>query len=327
MTLNSGRKSGSSARSTGRKRVVIGAEETTRVRYSQDKPEVESERRHAQRKPQRAASPRLSKSGPKPTGVGHRIAGAKRDEREKRQRVLARRRGLIGSGAVAIVFVLVWGCVAVWRAPILPIRRVEVSGNKHLSTAEVLKLAAVPADATLLRFDTGAVESRIGQQPWVESVTVTRRFPGTAAIAVVERSAVAVIDAGGTSLWLVDVNGTWLGRLTSENATGLVAVRDIEGLMPKAGERVNSPEVRNALAVIAGLSPEMKVMLKTISAPTVDKTALITTNDVQVMVGSSEDIAKKDQVARKILANEKGVVYVNVRVVDRATWRGLNDAN
>jgi len=227
---------------------------------------------------------------------------------------------------VAIVLAL-WGIVAFWRAPILQIKQVEVSGNKHLSNAAVLKLAAIPPDATLMRFDSGAAETRLMRNPWVASATVTRRLPGVATVAVDERTAAAVIDAGGTNLWLVDGDGVWLGKLTSKDSTGLVTVRDIEALKPKAGERTKSAEVRNALAVIRGLSPEMKEQLKTISAPTIDKTALITKSDIQIMVGSAEDIAKKDRVARKILEEERGAVYVNVRVVDRATWRGLDESN
>jgi len=145
MTSNSGRKSGSSGRSTGRKRVVIGAEETTRVRYSQDRPQVESERRHTQRSPQRAsAAARSAKTGPKPTGVGRRIAGAKRDEREKRQTAIARRRTLLGTLAVLATVLVLWGIVALWRAPIFLIEKVEVQGNRHLAKSAVLELAAIP---------------------------------------------------------------------------------------------------------------------------------------------------------------------------------------
>jgi len=328
MTSNSGRKSGSSGRSTGRKRVVIGAEETTRVRYSQDRPQVESERRHTQRAPQRASTAaRSTKKGPKPTGIGHRIAGAKRDEREKRQLAMARRRLLLGVLAAGAAFLMIWGVVALWRAPIFQIEQIEVRGNSHLSKAAVLKLAAIPEDATVLRFDAKAAETRLLRDPWIATAEVTRRLPGVATIVVSERSAAAVIDAGGTNLWLVDAEGYWLGLSKSADSTGLVTVRDIETLKPKAGERTNSAEVRNALAVIKGLSPEMKEQLKTISAPTIDKTALITASDIQIMVGSAEDIVKKDRVARKILADQQGVVYVNVRVVDRATWRGLDDTN
>ena len=328
MTSNSGRKSGSSGRSTGRKRVVIGAEETTRVRYAHDRPQVESERRHPVRQQaQRAAKSRLGTPGPKPTGVGKRIAGVKRDERERRKQAIARRRALL-LGAAFIGFALVvWGLVALWQAPLFPVKNVTVSGNSRLSDQEVRSLAAVPADATVIKVDLGAIEKRLGTSPWIAEVTVSRAFPDALEIAVVERRAAAVIDAGGTKLWLADADGVWLELLGSQDATGLVTVRDIEGLAPKAGERAKSAEVKNALAVVRGLSPEMKQMLKTVSAPSVDKTALITKSDVQIMVGSAQGIAKKDRVARELLRTKKGVVYINVRVVDRATWRGLDASN
>jgi len=328
MTSNSGRKSGSSGRSTGRKRVVIGAAETTRVRYAHDTPQVESERRKSPRQQQpRATKSRLGTPGPKPTGVGKRIAGAKRDERERRQQAIARRRMLLLTGLAVALGVVVWGLVALWRAPILPVKHVTVTGSSRLSSEAVRNLAAVPGDATLVRADLGGIEERLLTNPWIEEASVARQFPDTLVIDVVERTPAAVIDAGGTKLWLADSTGMWLGLLGSQDATGLVTVRDIEGLAPKAGERTRSPEVRNALAVITGLSPDMRRILKTVSAPSVDKTALITKSDVQIMVGSAQDIAKKDRVARRILSIEKGVVYVNVRVVDRATWRGLDAAD
>jgi cell division protein FtsQ len=56
----------------------------------------------------------------------------------------------------------------------------------------------------------------------------------------------------------------------------------------------------------------------------VDKTALITVDDVEIYIGESTQLAEKDRIAREILDREKGkVVYINVRVVDRPTWRGL----
>jgi cell division protein FtsQ len=65
-------------------------------------------------------------------------------------------------------------------------------------------------------------------------------------------------------------------------------------------------------------------MTRAISAPTIDKTAILTNDDVEIFVGDAAQIAEKDQIARGILAREKGkVVYINVRVVERPTWRGL----
>ena len=46
--------------------------------------------------------------------------------------------------------------------------------------------------------------------------------------------------------------------------------------------------------------------------------------DVQVFVGSSEEIARKDELIRGILDSEKEVIYINVRVPERPTFRGLD---
>ena len=94
-------------------------------------------------------------------------------------------------------------------------------------------------------------------------------------------------------------------------------------VQPKAGELTQSPELLNALKVLGGLSREMRSKLKAISAPSIDATQLTLNGDVQVMIGNAEDIQKKDAVALAVMAGHKNVVYVNVRVVDRPTWRGL----
>ena len=109
--------------------------------------------------------------------------------------------------------------------------------------------------------------------------------------------------------------------------TSLASVRDVPPQSPVAGQKTSAGEIKNALQVLAGLSPQMRAKLRSISAPTIDKTALLLKGDVQVFVGISEDIAKKDTIARSILSKEKNVIYINVRVVDRPTWRGLNPAN
>ncbi len=68
-------------------------------------------------------------------------------------------------------------------------------------------------------------------------------------------------------------------------------------------------------------------MTRAISAPTVDKTAVITNDDVEIYIGAATQLAAKDRLIREILRREKGkVVYINVRVVERPTWRGLDDA-
>lgn len=320
MASNSHRKSGSSARSTGRKRVVIGAAETVRVRYKKDQPEVESERRHAP-----GSRDRTTKRTGK--GPGARMANAKRDERERRQRALSRRRLLVSAALAVAAVAIIVGLVSLWRAPIFSVDTIVVSGNERLSVDQVLARAKVPAGTTLLRLPKGAVVKRLLAEAWIDEVRVVRRFPHSLRIEVVERKPAAIVDAGGTNIWIVDTSGMWLAKRSAEDTGSIPVIRDIENLSPHAGVRTSSPELLNVLAVLAGLSPELRSKVRTVSAPSVDRTALILPRGIQVFFGSAEDVAKKDAVARAILAENKNVVYINVRVVNRPTWRGLDSAN
>lgn len=322
MGSNSGRKSGSSDRST-RKRVVIGAEETTRVRYDKNQPKVESERRSTARQQKKVASNRAGINGRPAQRAGKRIANTKRDARQRRQQKIAVRRGGLIAAIITLAVLLIWGVIALYNAPILPVRQVEVEGNRHLTADQVKALAKIPKDSTLVRLPRGAIESRIARDPWVASVEVERDFPSTVRIVIGERTPGAIIDAGGAKLWVVSSDGVWLSERSAEE-TGLVVVRDIDSVVPAAGKSAQRAEIGNALRIISGLSDELRGQLRVISAPSVEQTALITESDVEIFFGEADRVQDKDRVAREILAREKGkVVYINVRVPDRPTWRGL----
>jgi cell division protein FtsQ len=255
------------------------------------------------------------------------MANAKRDERERRQRAVSQRRTLVFAAMALVALAAIWGLVALWRAPIFSVDSTTVSGNSRLKAEQVLERAKVPEDATLLRLSKGAITDRLLADPWIAEARVVRKFPHSLQIEIVERTPVATVDAGGTNIWLVDGSGMWLAKRSAEDSGTMPVVRDIENLAPKAGVASNSPELRNVLAVLAGLSPELRAKVRSVSAPSIDRTALILPRGVQVFFGSAEDVAKKDTVARTILAENKNVVYVNVRVVNRPTWRGLDTSN
>lgn len=320
MASNSGRRSGSSGRST-RRRVVIGAEETVRVRYKKNEPEVESERRTA-----RGARPdKVSRSAKQSSSqAGKRLQSAKRQERERRQRDIRVRRVALMGALVAALVLAGWGLIALWQAPLFAIETVEVAGAEHHARSEVLSIAAVPTDATLLRLPRREITQRLLADPWIADADIDRDFPATLRISIVERRPVAIVDGGGTRLWVVSGDGYWLGPRSAEE-TGLVAVRDVGEVHPEAGVRVAEPQIANAVRVIAGLSQELRRDVASVSAPSVEETAFRTRDDVEVFIGEATQMEEKDRIVREILARQEGVVYINVRVVDRPTWRGLEE--
>lgn len=319
MASNSGRRYGSSGRSKPRKRVVIGAEETVRVRYHRNQPQVESERKTPAARRTAASRPAAPRSH-----QGKRLSSAKREERERRQRAIRlRRTGILAVGAVLVALV-VWGLMALVRAPVFRIETVVVTGASHLTDAEVIALARIGDGKTLLQISASEVEKRVMTDPWVLRAEVSRDLPDTLRIAVTERRPLAAVDQGGTEMIVVSRDGYWLGKRSDEES-GVPIIREVEE-RPATGERVASRELRNAVAIVRGLSPQMLGITRVIVAPSVEKTALITTDDVEIFIGAAERIGEKERIARQILREHAGkVVYINVRVVDSPTWRGLDE--
>ena len=323
MASNSRRKSGSSARSTGRKRVVIGAEETVRsgTRRTSPKSSPSAAAHRARGSEQLRAPARVRVRGwPTPSATSASDASVR----------LSRRRLLVLAGvALAVSRRRLGARLAVARADLLGRRRPPSPGTQRLTTAQVLARAQVPdgRDAPAARRSaTSSIGcSRIHGSPRRGS---TARFPHTLGIEIVERKPVAIDRRrrharSGSST--APASGSRSARPRTPGRCRWSAMSRTSPRRPAS--RSTSPELLNALAVLGGLSPELRAKVRTVSAPTVDRTALILPHGVQVFFGSAEDVAKKDTVARAILAENKNVVYVNVRVVNRPTWRGLDSGN
>ena len=311
MASNSRQKSGSSDPSTSRKRVVIGARETVRVRYSKGQPEVEATPKERTGRPNRSS--------------GSRLVEARRHDRERRQASIRLRRVAIGIGIGTIVVLGVVGLLQLRHARTFAVRNIRVSGVSQITTETVIALAGVPPGATLIDADRRVIARRVGMNPWVASVKITRDFPHTLVLRVVERTPGAWVNTSKRAAWLVSTDGTWLRARSKADTLPLAVITDAEGLSPEVGRPAGSKEISNALAVLTGLSPRLRALVKFCSAPSVEKTALVTKTGVQIFIGPATEMKKKDAVVREILAREKGkLVYINVRTPDRPTWRGLD---
>lgn len=318
MASNSSRRSGSSGRSTPRKRVVIGASETTRVRYSKGKPEVDSERKSA-------PSGRTRKG---PSGrplAGQAFSRTKREERERRQKMARAKLFGIWAAGAAVVAALAFGVAALYNSQAFAVEQVVVHGQSRLTRDEVMRLAAVNPSATLLRLDTRSVAGRLTSSPWIAAASVRRVFPATLSIDISERSPGALVYVGKTP-WLVASDGTWITKVRRavDVTPTPVVVRDVGDLAPETGKRTDSPLLQNALGVVTGLTPALAANTRVVTGPEIDKTTLLTKSGVEVLIGRAEEMDKKDKIIERILTEQRDkVVYVNVRTTDRPTWRGL----
>jgi cell division protein FtsQ len=315
----SDRRSGSLGPSKKRKAVYISTASHGRAAAS-------AEKKASPRADGRKASPRADGRARVP--VAHPSASRARADERKAQRNARlssqrRARSLRTGALVAAVLVVFASCIALYNSALFTVRTVEVVGVKHITADAVRRLAQVPANATLIRFPADAVASRVEADPWVESVTVSRIFPSGMRIRVVERVPLAVVDAGA-SKWIIDRIGSVIDTASADASATLPTITDVPALDLKPGRKTISEPLLNAISVLTGVSQQLSSIVRTVSAPTIDGTALVTADHVEIVIGQATDLAKKDALARRILKEQRGkVVSIDVRVVDRPTWRGL----
>lgn len=259
----------------------------------------------------------------RPPTRAQREARARREARDVRHSAQRRVFRIRAATLLAVVAAIVAGGVTLYGSSLFSISKVEVLGAVNVSSAHVRELAQVPPDATLIRFPADAVASRVAADPWVRSVTVSRVFPDGMRIRVVERAPVAMVD-GGVALWLIDSVGMVMARRSAEQTVTSIVIRDVTGLDMKVGRVTTSEPLLNALAVLSGLSRSLADEVRSISAPSIDGTTLYTRAKVEVVFGDARDAKVKDELVRRILTEQAGkVVSIDVRTIDRPTWRGL----
>jgi cell division protein FtsQ len=119
---------------------------------------------------------------------------------EGRQRL--RRLGAIGIVAVVALFGL-----AITRSAVLDVDRVEVVGATHTPAAVVQRATGVRRHAPMTDVDLDRARREVLALPWVRTVSITRSWPATVKVVVIERTAVAAIAAGSEGFALVDGDG------------------------------------------------------------------------------------------------------------------------
>jgi cell division septal protein FtsQ len=109
---------------------------------------------------------------------------------------------LLGAVSVAAVF----GLARFVSGPRFALRRFDVSGNTRARTEEVLAVAGEWTGKNLVALDLAPIAVRLSGHPWIERVTLSKRFPDGLSVRITERQAVALFrdDAG---FWWVGADG------------------------------------------------------------------------------------------------------------------------
>lgn len=92
----------------------------------------------------------------------------------------------------------------------LGVEQVFLTGHRMTADRDIFDALDLTNSRSLLRFDGIAARERIERLPWIKSAAITRLFPDSISIEVVERKPFAVWHRSGRDL-LIDISGRVLG--------------------------------------------------------------------------------------------------------------------
>lgn len=206
--------------------------------------------------------------------------------------------GLLGL-AVAVFVFLGW---LVFASPVLGVRKVQVDGLILLEEFQVREAAGVVMGTPLPRVDTGSVTERVAALAPVASVDVTRVWPSTLRIEVVERVPVGAVKADD-QLHVFDDQGVIFRTADSPPPDAVV-------VEIKSGDPARL--VIQALKVIQALTPELKSELVTLTIDGPAGITLVLQKDRMVTWGDAEDSDLKARAATALLKQKGNRIDVSV---------------
>jgi cell division protein FtsQ len=221
-------------------------------------------RRSAERRPSAPVTPLARRPRPRP-----------------RPRSRRRRPFQLAAGLLAVVAV-VWFLLA---GPLLGVRTVQVDGVATLPAGQVREAAGIEPGTPLLSVDVAAVEVRIARLPQVSSVEVTRGWPNTVVVTVVERVPIAIVGEPGRR-FLVDAEGVLFDTVTGAPPAGVVP---LDVAAPGPGD----PATMAALAAVGALPEDIRRDVAGAAAAGAEDISLTMTDGTLVRWGGPEESDRK----------------------------------
>ena len=243
------------------------------------------------------------------------------DPRIRERRVEVRReegkssfRVFIGVTAIAALGVGGW---AAGDSSLLDVDRIVIVGAVHTEVGEARFASGVRRGEPLSGVDQDRAVRGLEALPWVQDATVSRRWPDTVRIRVVEREPVAVTPSAGGGSALVDGSGRVL-EWTHAPPPGLAVLAGLSPAGP-AGSTLG-PDGAAALAVAVALPAELRA--RTVGVAPAEggrgEVDIRLHPDGTVRLGPPEDLQRKFDAIRTVLAQVdlRNLAAIDVRRPD-----------
>jgi cell division septal protein FtsQ len=108
----------------------------------------------------------------------------------------------VGAASIAVAVL----AVRFLGGSLFALERFQISGNERARTADILAALDAFRGRNLVTLGLNGVADKLAENPWIDRVTLAKRFPDGLDVRVVERRPVALVSEEGRLSWL-DLSG------------------------------------------------------------------------------------------------------------------------
>lgn len=157
---------------------------------------------------------------------------------------------------MALILALVAGAVWWVDQPLLDlsylhVSRVEVRGNAHVATEEVLSHVGLQAPVNILQLRLRDLASKITTHPWIRNASIRRQLPLGLVITIEERKPIGMLVTGRT--YLLSADAVILDEVTEPPVPALPTFRATWRAQYRAGEHIEDPRLLGAVHLLESL--------------------------------------------------------------------------
>ncbi|MBR8741563.1 FtsQ-type POTRA domain-containing protein [Nocardiopsis sp. MG754419] len=206
----------------------------------------------------------------------------------------------------AVLLVVSLVCAVVWLllgSRLLVVRDVAVTGTDRITSEEVEAAVSVDTGTPLIRVDLDAGRADVERLDLVESAEVTRGWPATLKVEIVERQPLLAI-AVGEEYRLVDGDGVRIEDSSTRPGT--------HPLVTVTGEIEGNEAVRAAAEIVGEAPDSFLAQIQLIDARDTDEIRIELGDGSEVAWGDAGHTVHKSEILRVLMREhptEEGRVY------------------
>lgn len=199
-------------------------------------------------------------------------------------------------------------------SPFFSVKNIELQGNKVCRREDVVNNCGVSVGENIFKVDKKHIIACLkGNFPYIESLKISLKLPGTVVISVVEREAIGAVPYMGSYI-MIDGKGNALEVISESNISGTAIIKGIKFDRFELGSviPVDNPEKLDIAVSVVGLLNKHTFIkeVSTIDVDDIEKIHIAIEGGLVVNIGNRENLDYKmsylGEILKKMSSERKG---------------------